>query len=339
MEGEKKEIKYTYAKFHRRCFGNLIDFFVFILALGLFFLGTRAIVTATPGFIEKQTALINIRKDSGLYYVEGTSSRDWVDHLDHEGSFSSYAKVSKMDDAINTFIAYLNTNVGVAESNKVKEDYDKFRLSFNYSKDGSNIPYFITAEDGTLSRNAEGLIQPGLVTLEQYYTRVYMPFYDEHALGYLVTLVPSYLDLVRFESIMLLGVELPISWLFAGILVYLVPGFFWKRGRQSFGKWTYRIGLANKDLLSPSLGQHFARWAIFFFGVLTLSIFTFAIPMIISTSLMAFSRKKQGLADYMLNLTEVDVSQAKLYYSFEEILLTGAAESKKPVDFKPIQED
>ena len=97
-----------------------------------------------------------------------------------------------------------------------------------------------------------------------------------------------------------------------------------------------QIGLVDSNILSPSVGRYIARWAIFFFGVLTLSIFTFGIPMIVSFSLMAFSKRKQGFPDYILGLIEVDVSYQKLYFSFDEIILTGAGEPHKAIDFKPV---
>ena len=332
----KQTITYQMAKFHRRCFANLIDFLFFALAFLSFFLATRSIVIATPGYQEKENTLLAIRVDSGLY-IKTTEGKidDLVAHYEN-GTFSSYAKVTEMDSHLEQFIVYLNDKISPEASSKVRKDYDDFRLSFRYKENGADIPYFVTDMHGKIVRNVDELITPGKVSLQQYFDRVYAPFYDEHALGYLVTLVPNYLELVHYESIILLGLEIPVAWVLAGILVYLVPGLFFKRGRMSLGKWLYRIGLANKDLLSPGLGIHFARWAIFFFFILTASIFTFGIPMIISFSLMAFSSRRQGLPDYMLGLVEVDTSHSKLYYSFEEITLTGAAESKAPVDFKPI---
>ena len=332
----KQTITYQMAKFHRRCFGNLIDFLLFALVFFGFFLATRAIVVAIPAYQEKENTLLAIRVDSGLYIqtTEG-KTEDLVAHFEN-GTFSSYTKVTELDSHLEQFIVYLDENISSEASITVRKDYDSFRKKFKYTKNGENIPYFVQNEQGKLSRNIDELITPGKVSMQNYFDEVYAPFYDEHALGYLVTLVPDYLDLVHYESIVLLAIEIPVGWVLAGVIVYLVPGLFFKRGRMSFGKWTYRIGLADKNLLSPNLGIHFARWAIFFFLILTASIFTFGIPMIISFSLMAFSSKKQGLPDYMLGLVEVDTSNNKLYYSFEEITLTGAAESKAPVDFKPI---
>ncbi len=332
----KQTITYTTAKFHRRCFANLIDFLLFALVFLGFFLATRAIVISTPAYQEKENTLLAIRIDSGLY-VKTTEGKveDLVVHYEN-GTFSSYTKVVEMDSHLEQFIVYLDENVSAEASDKVRKDYDSFRLGFKFTKNGENIPYFITDEGGDIVRNVDELITPGKVSMQNYFDQVYAPFYDEHALGYLVTLVPQYLDLVHYESAILFGLEIPVGWVLAGVLVYLVPGFFFRRGRMTFGKWVYHIGLADKNLLSPKLGIYIARWAIYFVLILTASIFTFGIPVIISFSLMAFSSRRQGLPDYMLNLVEVDTSNSKLYFSFEEITLSGAAESKAPIDFKPI---
>ncbi len=336
MEEEKRNIRYQMARFHRRCFGSLIDFFVFaIIFLGLF-LGMRGIVSVTPGYRENETSLLSIRSESGLYHVEGSKSKDIISYLDH-GNYSAYVRMLRADEAVNTFIAYLGNNVSAEAQAEVQKDYDSFRLSdtFMYKEGGLSEHYFVRDGDSIVRNPA--LI--GKVDNATYYNKVYTTYVDEHALGYLVAKVPRYLELVRYESNMLFFVELPIAWVLGGVIVYFIPVLFWRRGRQTFGKWTYRIGLADDRLLSCSLPRYLARWAIFFFGELTLAIFTFGIPLLVSFSLMAFSKKKQGLPDYMLGLYEVDLSNQKLYFSFDEIVFTGAAESKAPTEFKPTYED
>ena len=333
-EENKKNISYTTPKFHRRCFANVIDFLLFLVVAVSFFLAARWIVSLTPSFKNNEARLLQIREESGLYYVDGDKSEDMLYHID-TGNNTAYMKCVKTDEAIEKFIVYLKNNVSEEASKKVRDDYDSFRLDpkFVYEKEGTKIPYFIKKESGSIERNPE---LNDLVSKREYFEKVYTPFFDEHALGYLVTAVPEYLGLVRYESIMLFAVEIPVGWLIGGLLVYLLPGLLFRRGRRTIGKWMYQIGLANAKLLSCSAGRFVARWAIFFFGVLTLSIFTFGIPMIVSFSLMAFSKRKQGFPDYILGLIEVDVSYQKLYFSFDEIIVTGAGEPHKAIDFKPV---
>lgn len=133
---------------------------------------------------------------------------------------------------------------------------------------------------------------------------------------------------------MLLFVELPISYMVAGLLIYLLPLFIFRRGRKTFGKAIYRIGLVDSNFLSPKIGRTIARFCIFYFGVLILSVLTFGIPFFVSFSLMAFSKKKQGFPDYMLGLLEVDTYRTKIFMSTEEIALRGVNTHSKAVDFK-----
>ena len=171
-----------------------------------------------------------------------------------------------------------------------------------------------------------------------YFEKVYAPYIDDHCQGYLVTLFPNYLELVRFESNCLFFAELLPAYMLSPIVVYYVPTLFFKRGRMTIGKWMYHIGLVDKRLLIPSFKRSSARFLIFYFAELMLSPFTFAIPFIVSASLMAFSKSHQGFPDYLLGLYEVDADSNKLFFSHDEILLSDLG-AKKPVDFRPTYED
>lgn len=330
----KVNIEYHTPRFHRRIFANLIDFLLFLLVAVGGFLGVRAIVQVTPGYSENISSLLSIRKDSGLYHLdEEGSSTDIISYL--SGSdLNAYAKCQNAEGAVDTFIAYLGENVSLEDALTVQEDYDRFRLNISsgdthyFVKDSSGDIVYNTREDGTL-----------YLGYAEYFSSVYTPYIDEHALGYLVTLVPEYLDLVKWEATILFAVEIPIGILLGGILVYLVPPLILKRGKRTLGKALYQIGLADSRLLSCSWKRYLARWFIFFFGEIVLSIFTFGIPCIISFSLMAFSKHKQGFPDYILGLYEIDCSEQRLYLSYEEITLSGYDGEKKPVDFRNRYED
>lgn len=324
------EIHYSYPKFHRRVLANLIDFLGFALCFFLLFLGTRAIVTSTPSYSGKESALLAIRKESGLFHVDGSSSNDIVSYLDDD-SFTGYAKMMAAEEAIDTFIVYINDNVGQDKAKTIQEDYDSYRLDSSLAYEG--VAYF-AKEEGKIIRN-----KSCKADAENYFKNAYGKYIDDRCQGYLVTMVPAYLELTHFESNVLFFVEIPIAYILSGVLVYLLPPIFFKKGRMTLGKFAYQIGLADSRLLSCSFPRYFARWAIFFFGELCLSLFTFGIPCLVSFSLMAFSKKKQGFPDFMLGLYEVDVSHDKLYSSYEEISVDGIEGNKKPVDFEPTYED
>ena len=333
LEAQKTEIHYTYAPFHRRIFANLTDFLIFALTFGLFFVIIRAIVINTPDYLAKEERILTIREESGMY-KKNTEGR-WFDTIsflaDPVNGFTGYAKMDIARESIEQFIVYIGANNSAEAAQKVQEDYDTFRLDPKRVYEGKT--YFVLQE-GQIVRNPECA-----ATAEMVFNNVYTPFVDEHCQGYLVTMLPEYLALTRYETVVLVAGELLPSYLIAPILTYLVPTFGFRRGRASFGKKMYQIGVIDSRLLVPTVRRSIARFCILYFAEYLLSIATFAIPFLISATLMAFSKAHQGLPDYFLGLYEVDVSKDKIFFSREEILLSGAADNKAPVDFKPTYED
>lgn len=329
---EQYEIHYSLPRFHRRVFANLVDFLLFVFLFFLLFLGSRAAITNMPFYLERDKALLTIRSDSGLYHVEGNSSIDIVTYLaDDSNQYTAYQKMRLSEKAIDDFIVYIGNEVSKDDGEKVQADYDKYRLSSSLAYE--NVPYFVMDGD-TIIRNKECKADN-----ETYFLKAYAPYIDTQCQGYLVTLVPEYLEVLKFESYMLFFAEIPIAYFLSSILVYLLPPVFFKHGRMTLGKSMYHIALVDSRLLSCSFPRYLARWSIFFFLELCLSLFTFGLPCLISFTMMVCTKNKQGFPDYLLGLCEVDASHEKIYRSYEEISLDGIEGEKEPVDFKPTYED
>ena len=323
-------IAYHKPMFHRRCFANLVDFILFGFMFALLFLGARAIVTNSSTYIEADSALVQIRGDSGLYFVSSDKKEttDIVSYLQNN-NYDGYAKWNLSRKAIDTFIAYCGSNGYEGSQAKVQADYDAYRLDSRLTY--KDIPMFIKEESGVIIENPKWVEACNLSTR---FETAYAPYIDAKCQAFLVTEIPQYLDLTRYESNMLYFAELTPSYAVAGILVYFVPTLFFRRGRMTLGKAMYRIGLVDKRILVPKFGRSAARFGIFYVFELLLTPFTFGLPFLLSFSLMAFSKGKQGLPDYILGLNEVDVSDAKIYFDKVEIALEEITENKRPVDFK-----
>lgn len=322
------QIRYTTPKFTHRVFANLMDFLLFALVtLGLF-VGIRAIVVHTPAYQANAEKILSIRKESGMYHVENGRSLNIVSYIDADTTgYTGYAKKTVARETIEKFIAYVGEVAGEQPRKKVQGSYDSYRLGETLKYQG--VSYFVKNAAGAIEENRDC---PAKAV--DYFRLAYAPYIDNFCQAYLVTEIPGYLELTKWESAVLFAGELLPAYALGGILVYFVPTLFFRRGRMSIGKWMYRIGVADDRLLVPSFGRSLARFAIFYFAELLLAPFTFAIPFLISFSLMAFSKKKQGLPDYMLGLREIDCSKSKLYFSKAEIMLEGVGGEKKPVDFQ-----
>ena len=176
------------------------------------------------------------------------------------------------------------------------------------------------------------------ITSPSKYKYYYQEFYTDYTLitcpGYLIQYNSAYKNAMKTMSNFLFFIELPCSILLAGFLTYLLPTFFWRREHFTVGKFSMQIGLVDSECLSPSFGRFLARWAIFFFGEVILSFFTFGIPFIISFSMMVFSKNQQGFPDFMLGLNEIDAKKQKIYYTKYEVALEHAKNHKQAISFE-----
>ncbi len=326
----KTEIKITYRppKFFHRCIANLIDILLFALSFFCLFLSLRGIIQSTPSFNKVNDNMNQIKLDSGLYIENSKGEiRDVITYVGLV-DLESYAKVVYAKNAIDTFLSYSEEVCDDKTADEIKKSYDDHRLNEKLI-DKNNEPYFIKNEEGIVIKNPDCK-----ATNMEYFTNFYTPYIDDILQGYLLTSVPNYYDYTKYMSNMLFYVELPIAYLVSGVLIYFVPIIIFKRGRKTFGKAIYHIGLVDSRMLNPTFARSFARFAMFYFLELILSMFTFGIPYLVSFSLMAFSKHKQGFPDYMLGLREVDTSEHKIFFDYDEITLDELKHSKTPVNFK-----
>lgn len=316
-------IQYERVVKSRRIFSSIIDFLVFCLFFLIVFTSTRAIVNVTPNYINAKTEYETIQIDSGLYKKMTTNNNkiypitDYYNNLD----LDSFPHKKNLVDGINQFIDYSNgdkssKNVDVA---KQFEDYKKACVN----KAGTKL--FI--------ESGETYIEDSSISAADFITYAYEPFINDKCVGYLVSNFPSYLANQRIISNYLLFVEVPISAVVSSFITFYLFGLIFKRGRKSLGKLMFNYGLVNKEYLNVSLSQFTLRFLFILFVEIILSIVTFGIPLIISGSFMVFSKKAQPLHDYLFKIDAVDTTTSKIYYSYEEILLSRA-ECTKHVDFK-----
>ena len=342
---EVVNINYSQPKFWHRVMANFIDFFLLLVFFFSFFISARSIVLLTPKYKEAEQTITDTQLNSGLYVKDPSDNDKIVDIIfyidkttnlygsefdgEGEGGTAPLGKNGKAVNAINKFINYCS-NPDVTPTERYEElvtYYDEVRLDtltsdgvHYYVKDGDNI---IVNE--TLASDAE--------KRKLYYENIYSPFIEKKCIPFLTSNVTAYREAYRVEYNFLVFLELPVAYALAGILVYFVPPLFFKRGRKTIGKAIYHIGLIDSRILSPSFGRFTARFAIFFFGELVLSMFSFGIPYIISFSMMAFSKDKQGFPDYMLHLYEVDTSKSNIYMDYVEAQLKNELHGEA-IDFQ-----
>lgn len=321
----KTEIHYQMPRFHRRVFAKLLDLIFFLLCFGLCFLASREIVTTSAGYQKEEETYLAIQQDSGLYKTKEDGTVVDVVTYWKGRQFSGSERKNGAVQAIDTFFTYAENKVDSTTYQTMVENYRTYRLTL---KDANETAYFITDSNDKVIEN------PDLNANDQTYFEVaYAPYIDDTLQGYLLTKIPGYLELQKYESQTLIWAEIVPAYAIAGFLIYFLPPLCFRRSHYTFGRGLYHIGIAGPDLLSVRPGRMIIRQCIVYFALVIGSLFLLGVPLILSFSLMAFSKKKQDFPDYMLNCHEVDLSRDKLYLSFEEIRMSQISVDKKGPDF------
>lgn len=325
------EVKYNRPKFVHRLLANLIDLIIFALVfVGLFIL-TRYAIGETPHFKAVFNSVNSMRLESGMYYKKDSGEIvDIVTYANTNDVLTNEAKVKLFENHINAFLTFEAAHVSEERYKTITEEYDKKRLESTFTE--NEITYHLFEKNGSneIVKNAE-LFDNGYKYL---YRNFYANHIDGYFQGYLVS-TPIYYDAMKTITTYLIWVEIPIAYVSSIILVYYVPTLFFRRGRKTLGKALYRIGTVDSRFLSPTFGRNAAKWALFILEMV-LGVASVGVIFIISLSMMVFSKNKQGFTDYMLGLQEVDISNNKIYFTYEEVELNEVDRHKKPTDFRMI---
>ena len=308
---QKIDIDYKPAKLSRRIFARITDGFIMMIVFLLSFVSIKAIYESTSCYKQVVQKMTNIRLESGLYSTKDEQVLNVVTIAYQDKKMSNGQKKTYLEKALNNFLSYIKEE-SEESYDKVLKDLNAFKLKDTLVFE--NKPLFIKNDNGSIIENPEG------INAVVYVDKFYAPFIDTNCNGFLVTEIPSYYEGTKYLSNLLLYLNLPLSFVVSSLLVYFVPPLLFRRGRKTLGMFFYNIGFVNKECMNLSFKQWLAKFAVFYFLELLLSIFTFAIPLLISSTLMVASKSKQNFNEYMLKIREVDTSTGKIYLNKGEIL-------------------
>lgn len=344
------EIEYNRPKFWHRIIANFVDIFIFVLFFITFFFTARFIVQSTPSYKAMENRMYEMQLESGLYVKSSVDGRitDIIydverfdmpygtefdgEPSDHSVDPPRYVGINGIVvHGINTFIEYMSNPEHASENvyNNLVKYYDELRLNAKindlhlYVQDGDLI---IPNPDATdvASNN------------KYFYSLIYKPAIEKYCIPCFQANVPEYASMLRTDFNLLVFVEVTSGYTIAAVLTYYVPGLIFRRGRKTFGKALYRIGLVDDRLLSPTVKRFTVRFIMFFFMELVLSLFSFGLPFIISFTMMAFSKNRQGFPDYILKLQEIDTSKNNIYINYTDAQLKNGVHGKA-IDFEMIK--
>ena len=303
------EVSYYEARFTQKCGAMLLDCVLFVILALAIFIGAKSIVEITPYFNEINEKFDKARLSSNLFIYNKNVERveDIVTYLNRDEKMSSSEQETYLVEHIYAFFDSIPTY-----KEELTKEYEEYLLSSNLKYEG--YPYFIKDDNGDIIKNEEANIP-----ISAYVENVYKNYIDTIAQAEFIIKTPNVLSYQRYQSNMLLFVEIPSGIILSSIIIWYIIPLCFTRGKKSLGRLAFRIGLVGRDNLSLKVGMFTIRFLIFLFLELFLSIFTFCIPLIISVSMSAFSKKKQNFHDYMLGIREIDTYGTKIYKDFFEI--------------------
>ncbi|HKL72984.1 MAG TPA: RDD family protein [Candidatus Onthovivens sp.] len=324
MENKSIEISYYRARTSQKLGAIILDFLIVsFISLGLF-IGAKQIVESTSYYKEMDKEFTALKLASNLYVDldnKGTIV-DIVSFINKQTNLSSSDSEKYLVDHVYSFFAGFEEETSL----KLEKEYKDYISDSRRQYKGE--PYFLFKGEEVF-KNIDAKIP-----VKEYVENVYKPYVDEIALGRFIIETPRVLDIQKYQSNMLLFVEIP-SAVTLGIIItyYLIPLIFY-RGKKTLGRLAFKIGLVDKDNYSLRIGKFTLRFLILLFGEILLSVFTLCVPLIISLSMSAFSKKKQNFHDYMLGISEIDTYDSRIFIDAMDVKKGQTKETFKDFHLK-----
>lgn len=291
MENEgKTEVEYSKAKLYKRWFSFFIDLFVMIILT--FFISALAsfVTTKVPAYIKVTEERETIRESSGLYKDGIIITTDDTD--------------ANMDE----------------KKEKLRVTIDNFYTSYLDSDDTLTKAYLerkinYVGSDGKMLFDEDGKEKD--YGADEYY-QFYVLEIEKHCIS-LLSANPRYGSLTGIINRISI-IELFLSGFVATFITWCLVPLFIKRGRRTLGMYLFKISLISVEALNVTGKQLWARNALIMFVGYALSTVTVLIPLIVSLTMMQFSKRGQDFFDYVTNTYIIDSSKKDVYLNYSEYL-------------------
>lgn len=305
---DKPTLEYDKAKIYKRLLATFIDLFIIVILTFAAFSLSNMAIKYFPFYIDIIDRKTELEVDSNLFTEDHQSI---IDYTKNEEVFKTYTeKKDYLKDKINLFY----TSDFVEDKTEALKEYDERKLAYKVD----NISLFEYKNNEVIERSEKP---------EYYYT-----FYQNEINDQCLKTLYNNVDYISCtQKIFLTSLVNFVIWLivFFTIFYLLIPLVFFKRGRQTIGMKIFRIGLIDGNALNISIGKYFLRYGFLLFVMLILDFFAFLLPLIVSISMMYFTKTSQDLVDYIFNNYMVDVKNSEIYLNYLEYI--DREETKKKV--------
>lgn len=313
------QLEYNIPRKHRRFFANFIDLFCIGFVTFLLLALSNTIVNNTQFYKDTLSKRNEIQLKSGLYHDSG---EDIITYIDT--GKSSLVTTEEKKDYVATKIDefYKNSYFFNLEDTKHIDEYNNRKLNAKVD----NNPLFIKSEDKIIENNV----------LPQLLYDFYAQEINDYCFGYLL-FNDAYLNTTQVIAVTMF-VQILIDLTISISIFYLIfPLTFFRRGRLTFGRWVFRIGLVSKNAINVTWGKFTLRF-LFVYGVyFIVSFFSFLIPVFVSFAMQMFSKRGQNLVDYVFNQYMVDISKDEIYFNAGDYILRKDLKKESKIDNKNLK--
>ena len=297
------EVKFDKASFSSRILAFGADLIVMVAGgLGLS-IASQAILQNVPFYKNAGEVLNKVQLDSGLYIQENKDVIALCDYYKPKTTDQYKAYDDELNLALTSFY-------------KNEEFFDDTAWSNQHYIDMKiNSGLFIYTDDSHTTTTPVAEDEDSLKKMFEFYGRTI----TEDATLYIVK-YPGYVEATKTLSIsfIFLILLLPI-FLTVTLFEFIVP-FIFRNGRQTIGKFLFKISVVDARGLAPSFPRFLLRYLFFLFIEVFLSMASFMIPIIVSFSMFVFNKNNQSLHDYVVGTYVVDSANKRVFKNEKEYI-------------------
>ena len=303
------EVVFNKPKYRIRLFAFFFDLMCMSIVGLLLVFAMQAIMNNVPYYKQANNNINEIQLASGLYVErKDHTTKLMCDYYEVEKE-EQYAEYGKMfDEALTSF--YKNERFFDLSNPKS----GLYLYNIEKIPEGQSESALFIYEDETKTN----IIEKSSASKKDLYN-FYSTVMAEKAMKYVIN-SDIYIKNTRTISISFIFVILLIPIVLSVMIFELVMPLIFRRGRKTLGKLVFKLSVVDARGLSPSLWRFLGRFAIFLILEVLVGILSFAIPLIVSFSMMVFTKTNQSFHDYVCGTYVVEAPMSSICMTENEYL-------------------
>lgn len=303
------EVVFNKPKYRVRLFAFLFDLLCMSILGVLLVFATQAIMNNVPYYKEANQNINEIQLASGLYIErEDHTTKLMCDYyqVESEDQYEEYNK--KFDEALTYFysnerffdLSDPQSGLYLYNIEKIPEGQSESTLFIYADETHSSI-----VEKSGASKSS----------LYDFYCKVM----SEKAVKYVIN-SDVYIKNSRTISLTFIFVTLLVPILLSVLIFEFIMPLIFRRGRKTLGKLIFKLSVVDARGLNCSFWRFLARFSIFLILEVLVGIVSFAVPLIVSFSMMVFTKTNQAFHDYVCGTYVVEAPMSSICITKEEYL-------------------